>query len=197
MSRDSRQLDRSPEGFAEQLSDLDAGMQIELPKVDWSKAVAKRRAQRKMVTSIAGSVVVLCFLAPVVWFANQPAESIKGGKPAGVDLAKSKGEVRAAAARELLTLDRELSQLDRRIASINRRERSRKANLKMAKLLKAGPQVKSNFSDPVEEGALVMLAAAEKAVQKEGREAGMALYRRVVEIFPETRSAEVARRHLM
>ncbi len=197
MSRDSRQMDRSPERFAEQLSELDAGMQIEQPKVDWGKAVAKRRVQRQMATSIAGSLVVLGLIAPAVWFANQPAEPIKGGKPSGAELAENKEEVRAAAEREIIAFDRELSQLNRSIASINRRERSRKAHSKLTKLLKAAPSTKSGFSDPVEEGALVMLAAAEKAVQKHGRDAGMALYRRVVEIFPETRSAEIARRNLM
>lgn len=200
MSRDSRQLDdpsdRLPERFVEQLADADAGMQLQPLKVDWAGIVAKRRARRRVNRSIAGAAVMICFVLPGVWYANRPVSPPRDEKAAPA-FVEHEATVRAAAKQELVDMDREISQLNRQIASLQRKERSRKANLKMVELLKATPATKSDFSDPIEEGALVMLAAAEKAAQKDGKEAGLALYRRIVEIFPESRSAEIARRELM
>jgi hypothetical protein len=200
MNRDSRHTDRHSDRFAEQFSELDSGLRIEQPKVDWAGVAAKRRANRRLVKSIAGSAAVLCLILPVVWYANRSSDEPVGTRPSGSgrEMAGNSAEtIRAEAKQELLAMDRELSQLNRRIASLQRKERSRKANLKTAAILKALPPEKSDYSDPVEEGALVMLAAAEKAAQKNGKEAGLALYRRVVEIFPSSRSAEIARRELM
>lgn len=197
MSRDSRQLDSSSDRFAEQLSDLDAGMQLQRPDIDWRRAAAKRCARRQLMTSISGSLVVLLLVGSVVWLSSQPFRS-EGEKDAvKVDVATFEKVQHARIERELVALNRELTQLDRSITSFNRRERSRKATTKIAVLQKTTSPLKSGFSDPVEEGALVMLAAAEKASQKDGRDAALPLYRRVVEIFPETRSAEIARRNLM
>lgn len=199
MSHDSRHMRDPSNRFAEQLSDLDAGLRIKQPKVDWSSVVAKRRARRQLTKSIAASVVVLSFVLPAVWYANRPGIQPIGGKPTGGqgELARNEEAVRAAARSEVLAMDRELSQINRQIASLQRKERSRKANMKAEAILKANPPSKATFSDPIEEGALVMLAAAEKTAKKEGKEAGQALYRRVVEIFPDSRSAEIARRELM
>lgn len=200
MSHDSRQLDdpsdRLFERAVEQLAVADAGLQLQPPKVDWAGAVAKRRTRRRVHRTIAGAAVVICIVLPGVWYANRSVSPPKGGvgEPA---IATHEAIVPAAAKQELVEMDRELSQLNRQIASLQRKDRSRKANLKTAALLKATPPTKSDFSDPIEEGALVMLAAAEKAAQKDGKEAGLALYRRLVEIFPDSRSAEIARRELM
>ena len=137
--------------------------------------------------------MVICIVLPGVWYANRSVSPPKGGvgEPA---IATHEAIVPAAAKQELVEMDRELSQLNRQIASLQRKDRSRKANLKTAALRKATPPTKSDFSDPIEEGALVMLAAAEKAAQKDGKEAGLCVYRRLVEIFPDSRSAEIAPR---
>jgi hypothetical protein len=199
MSHDSRHMRDSTDRFAEQFSDVDAGLRIEPPKVDWARAAANRRAHRQITRSLGGAAVVLCLLLPVAWYANRPSEKATGGAP--IDgpptLAENDAEIRAAAKQELGDMDRELSRLNRQIASLKQRERSRQANLKSAALLKANPIEKVDHSDPIEEGALVMLAAAEKTAQKEGKAAGLPLYRRIVEIFPDSRSAEIARRELM
>lgn len=196
MSRDSRQLDDLSDRFVEQFAGADAGLQIEPLKVDWAGAAAKRRTDRRVNRVIAGAAVMSCFVLFGVWCVNRPVSPPQGGK-GGPGLVEPELALSEAAKQELVNLDRELSQLNRQIASLQRKDRSRKANLKTAALLKATPPIKSDFSDPIEEGALVMLAAAEKAAQKEGKEAGLALYRRIVEIFPESRSAEIARRELM
>jgi hypothetical protein len=196
MSRDSRQLDDPSDRFVEQLSVADAGMRLQPSKVDWAGIVAQRRTRRRVNRTIAGAVVVICLVLPGVWYANRPASPPKNGI-GGPEFVEHEATAPAAAKQELVEMDRELSQLNRQIASLQRKDRSRKANLKTAALLKATPPTKTDFSDPIEEGALVMLVAAEKAAQKDGKEAGLALYRRVVEIFPESRSAEIARRELM
>lgn len=200
MSRDSRQFDapsdRAVDGFAEQLAGADAGLQIEPLKLDWAGAAAKRKARRQVTRSLAGAAVMTCLVLLGVWYTNRPDFPPQNGK-GGPGFVEPELALNEAAKQELVNMDRELSQLNRQIASLQRKDRSRKANLKTAALLKATPPTKSDFSDPIEEGALVMLAAAEKAAQKEGKEAGLALYRRIVEIFPESRSAEIARRELM
>lgn len=202
MNRDSRSVDQNSDRFAEQFagpfSEVDSGLRIERPKVDWAGAVAKRRARRQVSRSIVGATAALCVVLSMAWYANRPAPPTAGGAGGNrPEFAENEAKRLAAAKEELVAMDRELSQLNRRIASLQRKERSRKANLKTAELLKANPPGKNSFSDPIEEGALVMLAAAEKTAQKEGKEAGQALYRRIVEIFPDSRSAEIARRELM
>lgn len=199
MSHDSRCVDDQSARFAEQLAGLDEGLEIARPQVDWSGAAKQRRAARQRNRAITGSVLAVCIAAPIVWYANTGAVTPVASDPAaagGTVMAGAEAD-RVRARQELLAMDRELSQVQGQITSLRRKVRGEKVKQKTAALQKATPVTTSVFIDPVEEGALIMLAAAEKAALKEGKEAGQVLYRRLVEVFPDSRSADVARRELM
>lgn len=187
MSRDSRPSDQ----LAEELRDLDAGMHVKRPQLDWAKAVSVRRSRRQNVRAAALSVAVLAIVLPAAWFATRPIS--KPGEP----LVTSRDpvsplKISLEAKQELLAMDRELSQINRSILSMKRSQRKSLAE-KVAK--RAKPAVVS--IDPIEEGAMEFLAVADKAERSSGKDASLPLYRRLVELFPETRSAEIARRQLM
>jgi hypothetical protein len=188
MSRDSRPSDQ----LAEELRDLDAGLQLNRPKVDWAMVVSARRSRRRTVRMAVGSLIVLAIVLPAAWYATQPGNKREDG-PSMAGGPGVKPEASPETKQELLAMDRELSQIDRSIVSMKRSQRRALAE----KLAKQSKPIVTDSVDPIEEGALVFLAAAEKAERSSGKDASLALYRRLVELFPETRSADIARRQLM
>jgi hypothetical protein len=204
MSHDSRQLKPAKDSsnndrFIEQFSGVDSGLSIQQPKLDWTKVALQRRARRRISRSAGAALVVLLIASPVVWYANHGGVKPAGIPGTGSDLVVFEAPTasREAIREELLAFDRELSQLERSIVSLKRKDRVRISNRKKEALLQANPAGSKSFADPIEEGALVLLAAAEKAAQKDDKDASLALFRRLVEIFPDTRSADIARRELM
>jgi TolA-binding protein len=187
---------KSPFEDAKCVGEIDRGLRIERPRADWRASVDRRRLRRVRTHAAIASAMMLSLLAAAVWFTEQPRMSMQvGSVPQPIaKQSQSRREAESMTIDELQSIDRELERLNRTIALIQReqtRQRSRQAAASFS-AASASP-----LSDAFEDGAMALLRAAKKATREGGEEAARAIYRRLVEIFPETRSAEIARRELM